>query len=634
MSASKGGRVSPANQNTSWKLKSLQSLLSVIALAISFTFVCYPQNIKANNGAGSGEMWKYRLGDSPVSKEGKLLWLEETGSDSSWQSISRPADIPAAPGQRNLWIKLRLNNRTAAYSALFIGRIEKVFEVYLDSVRIYSFGQFDAAGKIAFPGMAWHMITLKPDSRGRTLFLRIRSDSKYIGIYSPVLFGTTESFISEIVKTGLSKTVLGTLLIFTSLMLFLFLLFKARIKQFAGIIIFMTASGIWTLANTKLTQILIYSPRLIYYADHLALFASAIGFFMIVVQIIEPAHKKLFTRVWQFFTAYLLAVSILDISGVSDDLDTVAPFLIAIVITVFVLFRFIILSARKGNREARLFLSALAVYAISAFLDILNYFQNVVFSPGTYEMHFAHYGGFAFLIFIAWILVTRYVEMNRKMLLAQNNERTRIARDLHDEIGPRLTEFKMTGENVKAIKNLTDEDSNLLNELSAAANEVASMLGEIVWLLNPTNDTLEEFCGYLSQYAINFLQKADVRCRIEMDPAFPDAEISYEVRHNILMAFKESLNNIVKHADASLVMVHISVKAGSLFIIVKDDGHGFNETEVRKYGHGLKNIEKRMKNINGSCSIESNSSMGTIIKMKAPFVQEMLFTQNGYLFRD
>ncbi|MFA6596494.1 MAG: sensor histidine kinase [Ignavibacteriaceae bacterium] len=578
--------------------------------------------------------WEYRWGDSPLTTNGKLAWLSDSDNTQAWLPVNKPSDIPIIPGKKDLWIRLHLENHDETNSAIFANRIEKIFEVYLDTSRIYNFGKFTSGEKIPMMGFAWHLIKLPENSNGKTLFFRIRSDSKYIGVYGKIRFGSEESFLSEIIKANLSKTILGIIFVFAGLVFTIILLFIGKIKPYLGIIIFMTASGIWTLANSNLTQILFYAPRVIYYADHLALFASAVGFFMLVVEIIDPKYKTIFTRIYQFLTGYLLVVLFLDITGISDNIDTVAPFLIFTTLTVIVLIYYIFQSARKGNHEAKILLVALAVYALFTLLDIINYFQNVVINLDTYEMQFAHYGGFTFLVFIAWIFITRYIEMNKQMIDAQVNERVRIAQDLHDEVGPRLTEIRMVSESFKESGSLTEREKIKLEELSEASDRVVSTLGEIVWALNPTNDTLEEFGSYLSQSAINFLQKANIKCRIDIPPLFPNEKISYEVRRNIIMAVKESLNNIVKHADASLVTMQLRGTKTDLLVSIVDDGCGFDITNTRKYGNGLKNIERRIKSINGSYSIDTKFNAGTRIKMEVPLQINTAFTQTGYFPND
>ena len=102
--------------------------------------------------------WEYRWEDSPTSIDGKLIWLFKPDSDKSWLPINKPSEIPIIPGKRNLWIRLHLENHNAANSAIFSNRIEKIFEVYLDTNRIYNFGKFKSDEKIPMMGFAWHLM--------------------------------------------------------------------------------------------------------------------------------------------------------------------------------------------------------------------------------------------------------------------------------------------------------------------------------------------------------------------------------------------------------------------------------------------------------------------------------------------
>jgi signal transduction histidine kinase len=562
--------------------------------------------------------WEYRWGDSPVDDKGTLTWLKEVDHLEQWKSVTEPSNIPLQNGQQHVWVRIRLSNLDNNENAVFIDRIEKVFEVYLDSTKIYSFGSYTPGTNITLPGFAWHLIKLPRNADGKTLFFRIHSDSKYIGFYSPVRFGSEEYFLTKIVNTNLSKIILGIIFLFAGFALFLFLFVMKNVRPFLGLIIFMIAGGIWTLSNSKITQILFSFPKVIYYADHLSLIASAVGFFLMAVEIIDMDSRKWFKRVYQVLTVYGVVVAILDITGISDSMDTVAPFLVIVILSVFAFTYVLFLSARKGNREAKILLIALAVYAVFALLDIINYFQHVVVNPETYEMRFAHYGGFGFLIVMAWILISRYIKMNRQMLLAQVNERTRIARDLHDEVGPRLTEIKIVSERGKSRSQLSAEEQANAEELSSTVDTVVSTLSEIVWALTPTNETLEELGTYLGQYAIDFLRKPDIRCRLALPPELPSLHVSYDVRRNIVLAVKESLNNIVKHADASLVTLTLNIEEQMLEVIIQDDGHGFDLATARQYGNGLKNIHRRIESIGGTVTIDSTLNIGTTTNILLP----------------
>jgi len=575
-----------------------------------------PNNVSISTGKIL--IWEYRKGDSPQNKENKLLWLYEKSDSQQWKAVDDPLKIPLIEGQKNLWIKLRIISLPNNFNAIFLNRIEKILEVYLDTNKIYTYGDFSVKKEIPVMGFAWHLIKSSGGLNGKTVYFRFRSDTKYIGFLSKVQFGSEEFILNEIVKSNISKTILGIIFIVGGLFALIAFSFSGILKSFLGLIIFMITCGIWTLANSNLTQILIYAPRLIYYSDHLSLFASAIGFFMLVSEIVDSKYASIFKRIFQIIFIYFLTVVFLDITNLSENIDTVAPFLIIISTCLLILMYFILLSAKKGNIEAKLFLTALGIYAFFVIADIINYFQNVVIDIDTYNMQYAHYGGFVFLVFLTWMLVSRYFRMNRQLLQVQIDERQRIARDLHDEIGPRLTEIKIINENIKKNYSLPDKLQNELDELSSAANKVANTFGEIVWALNPANDTLEEFANYLSQNTINFLEKTEIKCRIELPPIFPAIPIHYDILRNIVLTVKEVLNNIVKHSSASVVNMTLNFDENILRLTIADNGKGFDKNNIRKYGNGLINIEGRIKNINGILTIDTQKENGTIIKIEVP----------------
>ncbi|MFA6979285.1 MAG: hypothetical protein WC209_08185 [Ignavibacteriaceae bacterium] len=98
--------------------------------------------------------WQYRWGDSPIDANEKFLWMNDNDHNPSWRYIDKPSDIQIIPGKRDLWIRLRLENHDETNSALFVSRIEKIFEVYIDTNRIYSFGKFTSGKKIPMMGFA------------------------------------------------------------------------------------------------------------------------------------------------------------------------------------------------------------------------------------------------------------------------------------------------------------------------------------------------------------------------------------------------------------------------------------------------------------------------------------------------
>jgi signal transduction histidine kinase len=212
----------------------------------------------------------------------------------------------------------------------------------------------------------------------------------------------------------------------------------------------------------------------------------------------------------------------------------------------------------------------------------------------------------------------RKLEKQRMLLEKQQaveKERTRIATDMHDDLGAGLSRIKFLSETIGIKKQQElpiEEDINKIREYS---HEMIDKMGEIVWALNEKNDSLNDLLAYTRAYAAEYLSQNGIRCSISMAEPGADKFVSGEFRRNIYLAVKEALHNIVKHAQAETVNIDITV-SDLLAIAVKDDGAGFDEKNVRPFSNGLGNMQKRMKEIGGTLSIKTGK--GTLVVLEAP----------------
>lgn len=198
---------------------------------------------------------------------------------------------------------------------------------------------------------------------------------------------------------------------------------------------------------------------------------------------------------------------------------------------------------------------------------------------------------------------------------AIEKERTRIATDMHDDLGAGLSRIKFLSETIgiKKQKQLPfEEDISKIREYS---HEMIDKMGEIVWALNEKNDSISDLLSYTRSYTVEYLSQSGIRCSIDSPEFFPTAFVNGEFRRNIFLSVKEALHNIVKHAQANQVTIIIKIDP-FLCISIMDDGIGFDQAKTRPYSNGLINIKKRMTDIGGVVEIENNN--GTTIKLKAP----------------
>ena len=199
-------------------------------------------------------------------------------------------------------------------------------------------------------------------------------------------------------------------------------------------------------------------------------------------------------------------------------------------------------------------------------------------------------------------------------------ERARIARDLHDQLGANLTQVTLLGELAQTDKHLPEEVDLHAQQIIETARDTTRSLDEIVWAVNPANDTLEGLVNYVCKYAQDYFELAGVSFRAELPTQLPATPIPPEVRHNVFLAFKEAVNNVVKHAHAAEARVRLQLEPGKFILTVTDNGCGFGDVSEKKLRNGLKNMRKRLADIRGEFEVSSGAGGGTVVKLTVPIL--------------
>lgn len=207
------------------------------------------------------------------------------------------------------------------------------------------------------------------------------------------------------------------------------------------------------------------------------------------------------------------------------------------------------------------------------------------------------------------------LQMERmKWQQALERERTRIARDIHDDIGSGLTRISMLSDSARdqLKSSLTPLDE--LNEISSTTREIVGALDEIVWAVNPSHDKLDSLVAYCGNYAQDFFKTTGIKCRLDLDFNVPDWTLSSQARHNLFLSFKEILNNTACHARAKLVRISFTMGVDSCTLAVEDDGQGFDPEHISR-NNGLNNMRHRLDEIGGECRITSRVGTGTTVSL-------------------
>ncbi len=199
-------------------------------------------------------------------------------------------------------------------------------------------------------------------------------------------------------------------------------------------------------------------------------------------------------------------------------------------------------------------------------------------------------------------------------------ERRRIAQDLHDDLGSGLTEIDSTS--ALAQETVTDtEAKTYFQEIRVRARGLITSMDEIVWAVNPKNDNLSAVTAYFCHYAEQFLRSAPMSCRFDIPEHVPPLPLTAEQRHSLFLAYKEALNNAVKHSAGSEVSTEFALKGGELRITVADNGRGLPANVQTAQAEGLHNMRARLENLGGRYEIGHAPTGGVRVTFHLPLAE-------------
>ena len=209
---------------------------------------------------------------------------------------------------------------------------------------------------------------------------------------------------------------------------------------------------------------------------------------------------------------------------------------------------------------------------------------------------------------------------------AVEQERSRIARDVHDELGAKLTSISFQGSIAKSSLNNPEEIKQQIEQMSESAREAVSSLHEIVWAADPLNDSTEGLVGHISHQVGELFGNSAIHYEVIVPENLPLLHLSANVRHNLFLATMEAANNAAKHSQATHVSIQVVLRSDELEIMVFDNGSGFDispagevgRDKAKRYGSGLINMRKRLSSIGGQCEISSDAKSGTTIHFIVP----------------
>jgi signal transduction histidine kinase len=232
----------------------------------------------------------------------------------------------------------------------------------------------------------------------------------------------------------------------------------------------------------------------------------------------------------------------------------------------------------------------------------------------------------AIALVLLWGFALRRRVATQTFIIRQNlekeaiwEERSRIARDLHDDVGASLTQISLLCEMTQLGGPALERVQGQMRKITTKARDAVRALDEIVWTVNPRNDSLAFTASYLCHSVQDVMEETGIRCRLRVPEDFPAGTLGAKTRHHLFLATKEAVGNVMKHSGADELQLELSVAGQALKVSVADNGHGFDLANANPNRSGLGNMERRLANVGGNFQIESRPGAGTRVTFTVPF---------------
>ena len=220
----------------------------------------------------------------------------------------------------------------------------------------------------------------------------------------------------------------------------------------------------------------------------------------------------------------------------------------------------------------------------------------------------------AMMVGVGIVAIYRY---RLEQALRVERLRTRLATDLHDDVGATLSAISMYSESLKKQVN-QPQLAKLLGKIGDDSREMVRAMGDLVWAINPGNDGGEKLLLRMENYATDLCAVKEITLHFQSDPKINTQSVGIETRRNIFLVYKEAINNALKYSGCTILNIQIFFEAGKFVLVVEDNGSGF-DVSTHQQGNGLNNMQTRAAEIGGRLSINSSSEKrGCSVVLKCP----------------
>ncbi len=574
------------------------------------------------------------LGGSKIRHPAEFKNISEPGL--KWIKASSPADIYKKCTGKVIWIRTKLPSWKGTHPSVYIGQVDYFMQVFLNDTMIYETGN---ENKDSFLGRNQNLVSMPDFNEGDELFIRIRT-----GLYSQlfnrkILLGPSVDIIRKMFSEDIFTLLLAVIFTATGFILLIFIPVLRQIPSLPGIAVYLVSLGIKIFSNSNIIQLVFNAPKLFYYLSFLSFLLSPIAVAYTIEQVAAVRYKKTVNISWKImfliFAAGIIIVSTTNI----NFLDLMEEYALIVLVSVLLYSVVLFKSLNENKYEIKILIIGLAVFFLFILIQVSLYILYDFSSDLKSNTTFTYIGAVMLMVSMAWIAVDKYLKATKqketirqleleavkhenevrryfaaKLMESQENERNRIALELHDSVGQKLLLIK--NHLVNKIRNSEPDGSGKsLTAVSSLAGELIHEIRNIIYNLRPQHLDQLGLTTAIETMLEKVSESSDINFHINIDNI--DDLLSKGDEISFYRIVQECLNNIVKHSQASDAYINIKKETDSMLLEISDNGTGFNtDNNTGKIGIGLTGIRERARLLGSELNISSSPGSGTVISLE------------------
>lgn len=361
--------------------------------------------------------WYYRWGDSPKNPNGTLSWLNESPEkNSSWLPQSTLQQPFFISDDHFVWLAISLPTVTTLSDSLYLPGVDQLFEAYVQGEKIYTFGNLDQLKSRKFLGWSWHLLPLRPEWSGQTLFLRIYSEDETIGLIGNPLLINRPTLQLTLLKDDLFATFCSLFFLLAGILSIISYLLERKLSEHLYFGMFAIAMGLYTLTQTKIKLILLPLPLFWTYLDLLSLYSLPLWLVAFFSSLFSTRRENLLRYLWIIDAIFFIGTILADQLSLYPLIQTVTYFNYLELVNLAILLSITIQEIRQKNQTARLFILGFCLFAIAALLDVFGSI-NLRLLP----FKVVHVGMLILIVTFIILLMRRFA-LTHKQLITYSHE--------------------------------------------------------------------------------------------------------------------------------------------------------------------------------------------------------------------